>query len=340
LSFVLFLLKNCLDKRYHHTERANREKALTKENQHLRTQLSNKIAESQENANAVTAEKEKNNRLEQELATIRAQLQQEQQENSVFQAALVQKEEVIGELGEKLKEAEQTIIRAQTQVQEITDTSEAFINKGNELRMLGWHEEALKAYDRAIEIDPDNFDAYFYKAGTLKKIGEAGEAESLYDQAVSLLPPYGIGSVNRYREIYKEALKVYDKIINIDSIHVHPYLKKIELLIKLGRFKEAVETINAMDEEAGSYVPSSEDAAHVGFAMCKSNTGKEGEGLSLINYAIKLEPRYWLGYYYKGEVLKELGKPDEALVAYDYAISLCGSEDIRRDLKMRKEKLF
>ena len=49
----------------------------------------------------------------------------------------------------------------------------------------GEYEEAIAAYDKALQIDPDDADALFDKAETLQKMGRFKEAETLVEKAIN-----------------------------------------------------------------------------------------------------------------------------------------------------------
>lgn len=50
----------------------------------------------------------------------------------------------------------------------------------------GQYEKALAAYDKALEIDPDDADAWFNKGETLMKMGNIPEAAKCFDRATDL----------------------------------------------------------------------------------------------------------------------------------------------------------
>jgi Flp pilus assembly protein TadD len=48
---------------------------------------------------------------------------------------------------------------------------------------LGKPDEAVKAYDKAIEINPQNSVSWVYKGQALDKLGKSDEAQKAYDKA-------------------------------------------------------------------------------------------------------------------------------------------------------------
>jgi Flp pilus assembly protein TadD len=67
-------------------------------------------------------------------------------------------------------------------------SSDAWIKKGIALEILNKHEEAIKACDKAIEINPLNWNAWYAKGIALEKLGKSNEATKAYKKAVELNP--------------------------------------------------------------------------------------------------------------------------------------------------------
>ena len=59
-------------------------------------------------------------------------------------------------------------------------------NKGDSLADLSRHEESLKSYDKAIELNPDYADAWYNKGNALTKLGRTEEAMKAFVKAREL----------------------------------------------------------------------------------------------------------------------------------------------------------
>jgi len=89
------------------------------------------------------------------------------------------------------------------------DYPEVWLEQGSELANLGQYQEALEAYDRAINLRPDDPQAWYNKGNTLYDLGRYEEAIEAYDQAISFRPDYpqawynkgaALGALGRYEE--------------------------------------------------------------------------------------------------------------------------------------------
>jgi hypothetical protein len=70
------------------------------------------------------------------------------------------------------------------------DDHKAWYNKGVTLGILGRHDEALNAYNKAIEIKPDLHIAWTNKGVTLRKLFRLDEALEAYNKAIEIKPDY------------------------------------------------------------------------------------------------------------------------------------------------------
>jgi tetratricopeptide (TPR) repeat protein len=61
--------------------------------------------------------------------------------------------------------------------------SEAWYNKGNALDRLKKYNEAIMAYDKAIEINPKDEAVWYFKGDALRDVGKYNEAQKAYDKA-------------------------------------------------------------------------------------------------------------------------------------------------------------
>jgi tetratricopeptide (TPR) repeat protein len=50
----------------------------------------------------------------------------------------------------------------------------------------GLYDKALKAYDIALQIDPEDADAWFDRGDTLKKMGNLEEAQKCFELAIKM----------------------------------------------------------------------------------------------------------------------------------------------------------
>jgi len=101
------------------------------------------------------------------------------------------------------------------------DYAEAWNNKGVALGKLGRHDEALKAYEKAIELKRDYAEAWYNKGVALGKLGRHDEALKAYEKAIELKPDYAGAWYNSacsfsIRDDKEKALSCLRRAIDID----------------------------------------------------------------------------------------------------------------------------
>ncbi|MHB8280911.1 MAG: tetratricopeptide repeat protein, partial [Candidatus Humimicrobiaceae bacterium] len=62
--------------------------------------------------------------------------------------------------------------------------SNAWISKGLALHRLGKYDEAIKSFNKAIRINPENGRAWISKGGVLDNLGKYDEAIKCCDEAI------------------------------------------------------------------------------------------------------------------------------------------------------------
>lgn len=185
----------------------------------------------------------------------------------------------------------------------------AWLYRGSILEELGRYEEALAAYKKAIELKPNINWAWMQRGWILKNLGHYKEALAVYDKALELKADsewfywYGRGQVLERLKRYEEALSAYNKVVNLTAKHF------------LIRFKRTSKYF-LVCQDRGSVL---------------KKLSRYEEALVAYNEAIKFRPIKldWLNsmfvsnaYRNRGFLLEKLDRYEEALAAYDKAIKL------------------
>jgi tetratricopeptide (TPR) repeat protein len=173
-------------------------------------------------------------------------------------------------------------------------SSEEFNAQGNTLSIDGRYQEALAAYDKAIQLQPEYVDAWLGRGNSLQALMRYQEALAAYDKLIQLGNNFGwIGrSEALYRlQRYQEALASLDKTIQLQPNNDDAYYRQGYILDELKRYDEALLSYN----RALSIEPTL-NHAHV--------------------------------WHNKGITLAKLKRYKQAVAAYDRAIQLFNNETI------------
>ena len=82
---------------------------------------------------------------------------------------------------------------------------------GNSSAKDGNHEDALIAYEKALEIDPKHVSAWNNKGIVLSRLKQFEEAISCYDKAIELSPEYANAWYNKANALRHFAQSLVDK---------------------------------------------------------------------------------------------------------------------------------
>ena len=204
------------------------------------------------------------------------------------------------------------------------DPNDAVIynGKGLALSSLNRYGEALAAYEQAIQLNPGFENAYINKAYVLYKLRRHLEALTDCERAIQLGPNNASfhnlkGLVLSDLNRYGEALAAYEQAIRLDPNITIAYNNKSSLLYSLKRYQEAIVSC----EHAIGLDPRNA-ALHNYKGSILLALKRYGGALAAYEHAIRLDPRYALAYSNRGKVLCILKRYWEALATCERAILL------------------
>ncbi len=215
--------------------------------------------------------------------------------------------------------------------------------RGNELYNQSRYEEAIKYYNRALEIDKNDREALNGKKGILQKEGDDLYNQGKYEDSLeyyekvlaidgndpsalqgkaSVLKSRGDDACMNYK--YKEALEYYDKALNIipdykDALDgkKNVYIVQGDEVYNQGKYLESLKYYNkALDIDSND--------AYVWFIKGWSLKlmGHYEEALKCFNKTISIDETYVDAWRSRGDVLKDQGNYAEAIIAYDKALKI------------------
>ena len=187
------------------------------------------------------------------------------------------------------------------------ETVDYWMNKAQELYQNGSIEEAISAYDEALNIDPENESILIRKAYELMVVGKVSESAEIYEKVLVLLDEdleEDLGDADAWQnkalvlrrmnrpeeadQAYEKALDAYDQRIEADPKDADAWMGRANILLNLGRWEEASEAYNKVTE---------------------------------------LKPLDYNVWWRKAEVISYIGDMNESVEAYDKAISLIPAND-------------
>jgi len=204
----------------------------------------------------------------------------------------------------------------------IPKDADAWYREGDDLSKLEKYEEALKAYEKAIEFNAEYADAWVGKGTVLFRLERYEEALKAYEKAIEFNAEYvfawaGKGAVLSELKRYEEALKAYEKAIELNPEYVYAWVGKGAVLSRLERYEDALKAHEKAIELNPEYV-----YAWAGKGTVLSGLKTYEEALKAYEKAIALNLKYAGAWAGKGNVLFRLERYEEALRALEKAIEL------------------
>ena len=190
----------------------------------------------------------------------------------------------------------------------------------DELFLSGKPKEALLAYEKVLEINPENKDALIRRADIFYDEGRYSEALLEYNAAGGAAN-LSSKSLEKYAEaqrasgLIKEALQSYDRILSISFDNAEILLKKFSILKSAQRDNEARFVLDRLIE-----INPSECGLWYEKALLDEKSGNLEEALCDYDAIIKLNDDFTEVWVRKALLLIKLKRHSEALVCYERLI--------------------
>ncbi|MDD1749746.1 MAG: tetratricopeptide repeat protein [Methanothrix sp.] len=122
-------------------------------------------------------------------------------------------------------------------------------NKGTALVRERKYEDALEAYDRALELNSEYSEAMIGKGSALNRLNRSAESIGLFEKAIGLDPSNAKAWNNKGVALtrlgrYDEAINAFDRAIEIDPEYEDAYFSRGKLFYTLQNYQEALNSLN------------------------------------------------------------------------------------------------
>ena len=198
---------------------------------------------------------------------------------------------------------------------------------GASAAQIGQFDQAVRAFEQIIILNPNQASAHFNMGNALKDQGKVEEAIVSYNNALSIKPDYEAALNNVVVALksqgetgekrLKKVLEIYNEAQAVQTDNANSYFSRaLDLQIK-GMLDEAIDAYKKALAIKPDYAE-----AYINMAIALIKKGKLDEALEACNEALVIKPNYSDAYYNMGNVLKEQGKLEEAIEAYNKALAL------------------
>jgi tetratricopeptide (TPR) repeat protein/S1-C subfamily serine protease len=214
---------------------------------------------------------------------------------------------------------QQSLLPAQPPAQNASELE--WLNYGNELWRLRKYQNAVTAFDRAIQIKPDFYQAYYAKGVALDAQDQYQAAVATYDRVTQINPKFY--EAWRQRAVVLDSLKQYPAALESISraIQLQPddpilYMRQGQLYLALSRYSEA-------DQAFSQAIKLRPNTFSYGFRAQSRFNLKDYRG-ALADYSrqVELQPNDYFAYSGRGTINILLGNSAAAIADLTKAIEL------------------
>lgn len=195
-------------------------------------------------------------------------------------------------------------------------------NLGLVRSLSGKFQEAIDAYDLALQINPDDVDTLINKSSAYNDIKQYDNALKIANDAITINPQIPEAWANRgtalsHLNLLEESITSYQEACRLNPLFFEAWLNQNLPLNKLSRHDEAL----AVCDEA-IRLQTNSDKANLNKAITLNELKQYDQALLFFDKAITLNPNLAENYFGKGVTLYKLNRHIEALNQHTKAISL------------------
>jgi len=189
------------------------------------------------------------------------------------------------------------------------NTADYWAKKANDLILNGSTDDAISAYDRALQIDPSNDTIWTRKALEL---------------AIS-------GRDNESLQASEKALGILDERLKVNPQDAEAWMRKGRALSNLGRQNESNQAHEMAVQIFNKSIQKDPRNSSLWRSMAESlmNLGRWDEALQALNRVTEIDPKNLDAWERKGEFLTLLSRTDESLEAFNKSLELIAQNDTK-----------
>jgi serine/threonine protein kinase len=222
----------------------------------------------------------------------------------------------------ELKRYDEAVIAFNRALDKEPKSIDALNGKGKALLKDQKYRDAIEAFEQATTIDPKSFVAWLGKGEALKAIENNTAASQAFKEALAIQPE-SFEALNQYGftllslENYSEALTVYQKALKIKQDDPQTWLYQGIALGKLERYEDALASFEKVLK-----IEPNDAKALLGKGLALNGLKRYQPAIASFNQAIESQRDLTEAWFGKGKTLQTLGQHEAALVDFKTAKDL------------------
>ena len=214
-----------------------------------------------------------------------------------------------------------------------------FYNMAQVYAVTGSHDEAIKYYSAAMEMDPNYSEYYNERGSVLLKLGRLDEARADYLTAIELSPPYfevfaNLGQCYRRMGAMELAIEAYSRALDLEPQQALALLGRAKAHEELGHRQAALD-----DYTAALRIDPGIWEALASRAVLHYEAGDLAASLADLDAAIQVKKDSADLYQNRATVLADLNFPTAAIADLQSALTVGVSDEDRIAIERRLQDL-
>jgi tetratricopeptide (TPR) repeat protein len=202
------------------------------------------------------------------------------------------------------------------------DSWTAHNNLGNALLRKGQVDEALKQFQKALEINPNYAQAHSNLGVALLQKGRLDDAVAQYQTALGMYPNYAqahsnLGLALSQKGQLEDAVVHCQKALEINPYYLEAHINLGNALLRKGQLGDAVAHYQKALEINPNYAQ-----AHSNLGAALFQKGQLDEAISQFQKATEINPDYPEAHNNLGNALVQKGQLDDAVAHYQKALEI------------------
>ena len=212
-------------------------------------------------------------------------------------------------------------------VEWLPDESNAWYNFGATLYRARKLDQAIAAYERAIELDPKYTPPHNGLGNAYRELGRDKDAIAAYGRAIELDPKfahphYGLGNVYRVLGLNEDAIAAYGRAVELDPKFAHPHNGLGNVYRTLSRNEDAIAAYERAIELDPKFA-----APHSGLGIVYQLSEQYEKAEEAFRKAVELDPQSGMCCSSLVGFLRKLGREAEAAEKIKITRELIAKED-------------
>lgn len=196
------------------------------------------------------------------------------------------------------------------------------IQQGLNLSEKQNHQDAIAAFSRAIQSNPNHGEAYYQRGLAYQRLGKTQEAMADVTQAIQLDPNHTKAYLLRGNLRFQlgddqGALDDYNRSIYLDPKQAAAYLNRGSAQAAIGNEQAAL-----LDYNQAIAIDPKLAAAYLNRCLTRSNLDDQSGAIQDCTQAINLQPDYAYAYQNRGLAYRRAGDVQKAIADFNIAIRL------------------